>query len=44
MTNNNRKNGKAYKKKPKVQKTTGKTVAGYSLNKLVIRAKKRGVL
>ena len=43
MRNNDRKNGKAYKKKPKVQKTTGKTIAGYSLNKLVIRAKKRGM-
>jgi len=42
MTNNDRKNGKAWKKKPKVQKKTGKTIDGYSLAKLAIRAKKRG--
>lgn len=43
MASNDRKNGKAYKKKPKVQKKTGKTIGGYSLNKLAIRAKKRGM-
>ena len=37
-----RKNGKAWKKKPKVQKKTGRTIGGYSLSKLTIRAKKRG--
>ncbi len=43
MRNSNRKNGKAYKKKPKVQKKTGKTIDGYSPAKLAIRAKKRGM-
>ena len=38
-----RKNGKAWKKKPKVQKKTGRTIGGYSLSKLAIRAIKRGV-
>jgi hypothetical protein len=42
MANNDRKNGKAYKKKPKVQKKTGKTIDGYSPAKLAIRAQKRG--
>jgi len=37
-----RKNGKAAKKKPKTQKKTGKTIGGYSLSKLAIRALKRG--
>ena len=41
MTTNNRKNGKAYKKKPKIQKKTGKTINGYTLAKLAIRAQKR---
>ena len=41
MANNDRKNGKAYKKKPKVQKKTGKTIDGYSPAKLAIRAQKR---
>ena len=41
MTNNNRKYGKAYKKIPKVQKKTGKTIDGYSPTKLAIRAQKR---
>ena len=36
-----RKNGKAAKKKPKVQKKTGRTIGGYSLSKLAIRALKR---
>jgi hypothetical protein len=43
MASNDRKNGKAYKKKPKVQKKTGKTIDGYSPTKLTIRAKKRGM-
>jgi len=43
MASNDRKNGKAYKKKPKVQKKTGKTINGYSPTKLAIRAKKRGM-
>jgi len=42
-TNAQRKNGKAWKKRPKVQKKTGKTVKGYSVAKLEIRAKKRGI-
>jgi hypothetical protein len=42
MASNDRKNGKAYKKNPKVQKKTGKTIGGYSPNKLAIRAQKRG--
>jgi len=37
-----RKNGKAAKKKPKKQKKTGRTIGGYSLSKLAIRAIKRG--
>jgi len=39
--NTNRPNGKAYKKRPKVQKQTGKTIGGYSPTKLAIRAQKR---
>ena len=42
MASNDRKNGKAYKKKPKIQKKTGKTIDGYSPSKLAIRAQKRG--
>jgi hypothetical protein len=42
MATTDRKNGKAYKKKPKVQKKTGKTIGGYSPAKLAIRAQKRG--
>ena len=38
---NDRKNGKAYKKKPKVQKKTGKTINGYTPAKLAERAQKR---
>jgi len=38
MATTDRKNGKAYKKKPKVQKKTGKTIGGYSPAKLAIRA------
>ena len=41
MASNDRKNGKSYKKKPKVQKKTGKTIDGYSPTKLAIRAQKR---
>jgi len=41
MRNNDRKNGKAWKKKPKVTKKTGKTIDGYSADKLAIRAQKR---
>jgi len=41
MANNDRKNGKAWKKKPKVQRKTGKTIGGYSLAKLAIRDAKR---
>ena len=39
--NDDRPNGKAWKKKPKVQKKTGKTIGGYSKAKLAIRAEKR---
>lgn len=39
--NNNRPNGKASKKRPKVQRKTGKTIGGYSPTKLAIRAQKR---
>lgn len=42
MASNDRKNGKAYKKKPKVQKKTNKTIGGYTVAKLAIRAEKRG--
>jgi hypothetical protein len=40
-TNTERKNGKAWKKHPKVQKKTGKTIGGYSLAKLAARKEKR---
>jgi len=39
--NPNRKNGKAPKKNPKTAKKTGKTIGGYSPEKLAIRAQKR---
>jgi hypothetical protein len=39
--NTTRPNGKASKKKPKVQRKTGKTIGGYSPTKLAIRAQKR---
>jgi len=42
ITNPQRKNGKAWKKKPKVQRKTGKTIGGYSLAKFKARAEKRG--
>jgi hypothetical protein len=41
MATTDRKNGKAWKKKPKVQKKTGRTIDGYSPAKLAIRAQKR---
>lgn len=41
MTNDGRKNGKARKKNPKVNKKTGKTIGGYSPAKLAERALKR---
>jgi len=50
MRNNDRKNGKAWKKKPKITVKTrevitgiSKTINGYSPSKLAIRAKKRGM-
>ena len=39
--NADRHNGKAWKKRPKKNKSTGKTIGGYSRAKLAIRAKKR---
>lgn len=39
--NDNRSNGKAFKKNPKSNRKTGKTVGGYSPAKLAERAKKR---
>lgn len=39
--NDDRSNGKAFKKRKKVNKKTGKTVDGYSPAKLKIRAEKR---
>jgi len=44
ITNPQRKNGKAWKKKPKVQRKTGKTIGGYSRAKFKARAEKRGFL
>ena len=41
MRNSDRKNGKAWKKAPKVNRKTGKTVGGYSPAKLAERASKR---
>jgi len=48
MRNNDRKNGKAWKKKPKITIKTrevitgiSKTIGGYTLAKLAIRAQKR---
>jgi hypothetical protein len=40
--NDKRPNGKAYKKRPKVQKKTGKTIGGYSPKKLALRMYARG--
>lgn len=39
--NGDRPNGKAWKKIKKTNRSTGKTVGGYSLAKLAIRAAKR---
>ena len=39
--NDDRANGKAWKKKPKKNKSTGKTIDGYSPAKLAIRKAKR---
>ena len=39
--NDNRKCGKAWKKKPRKQRKTGRTVGGYSLTKINIRKQKR---
>ena len=39
--NSERKNGKASKKHIKIQKKTGRTIGGYSLAKLAMRAEKR---
>jgi len=39
--NDDRPNGKAFKKVKKVQKKTGKTTDGYSPSKVAIRANKR---
>lgn len=39
--NDNRPNGKAWKKKPKKNKSTGKTIDGYLPAKLAIRKAKR---
>lgn len=39
--NDQRKNGKAWKKQPKKNRSRGKTVGGYSLEKLAIRKAKR---
>lgn len=48
MRNSDRKNGKAWKKKPKITVKTreviagiSKTIGGYSIAKLAIRAQKR---
>jgi hypothetical protein len=41
MRNPDRKNGKAWKKAPKVNRKTGRTVGGYSPAKLAERASKR---
>ena len=39
--NDNRKCGKAWKKKPRKQRKTGRTIGGYSPEKLKIREYKR---
>ena len=39
--NDKRPNGKASKKRPKVQRKTGKTIGGYSPKKLALRMIKR---
>ncbi len=39
--NSNRKNGKAFKQKPKKQRKTGRTIDGYKPEKLELRRIKR---
>ena len=39
--NSDRPNGKAWKKKPKTNRVTGKTVGGYTAAKIQIRRNKR---
>lgn len=41
VRNNDRKCGKAWKKKPRKQRKTGRTIGGYSPTKLKIREQKR---
>ena len=41
IRNTDRKCGKAWKKKPRKQRKTGRTVGGYSLTKINIRKQKR---
>jgi hypothetical protein len=41
VRNSDRKCGKAWKKKPRKQRKTGRTIGGYSLTKLKIREQKR---
>ena len=39
--NSERRNGKAWKKRPRKNKSTGRTIGGYTRDKLALRAKKR---
>lgn len=39
--NDDRPNGKAWKKRPKKNKSTGKTIGGYSPQKILLRKSKR---
>ena len=39
--NSERRNGKAWKKHPRKNKSTGRTIGGYTRDKLALRAKKR---
>lgn len=41
IRNNDRPNGKSWKKNPKKPRKTGRTIGGYSLKKLETRKKKR---
>ena len=41
ITNDNRKCGKGWKKKPRKQRKTGRTIGGYSPAKLKIREQRR---
>jgi len=43
MSGANRPNGKAFKKKPKENKSTGRTIDGYTPEKLAQRARKRSL-